>query len=87
MYKILLILVLVYIIYLFFKINKVFEKFAVPTSDERPFVNVYDDKGNQINVVLLSHPFTRDTTWKQYEDCKEKTNLSFLVYQATMNSH
>ena len=45
--------------------------FAVPTGDERPFVNVYDDKRNQQKIILLSHPFTRDSSYEQYKRYKK----------------
>ena len=42
----------------------------------RPFVNLYDDKGNKINVILVSHPFTRETgnngSYEQYKYWKNK---------------
>jgi glycosyltransferase involved in cell wall biosynthesis len=49
----------------------------VPISDDvpkmtRPFLNIYDDKGNKINVVFITHPFTRDECIKQYEEAKAK---------------
>ncbi len=49
----------------------------VPTHDnvpqmKRPFLNIYDDKGNKINAVFITHPFTRDECIEQYEDAKAK---------------
>ena len=49
----------------------------VPTSDnvpkmDRPFLNIYDNKGNKINVVFITHPFTRDECIEKYEDAKSK---------------
>ena len=42
----------------------------------RPFVNLYDDKNNKINVILVSHTFTRekgtDGTYEQYNYWKKK---------------
>jgi hypothetical protein len=49
--------------------------FAIPTSDERPFVNVYDEKRNQLPIVLLSHPFTRDNSYNQYKQYKKNKFL------------
>tara|TARA_Y100000590_G_scaffold304381_1_gene343201 strand:- start:268 stop:1383 length:1116 start_codon:yes stop_codon:yes gene_type:complete len=47
----------------------------VPTLP-RPFVNLYDDKGKKINVICISHPFTRNTgtngSYEQYEEWKKK---------------
>ena len=33
---------------------------------ERPFVNVFDQEGNKLNVILISKPFTDD---KHHEKC------------------
>jgi glycosyltransferase involved in cell wall biosynthesis len=47
------------------------ENFSVPTGHERPFVNIYGQKKNnkeQLNIILLSHPFTRDNSWLQYNN-------------------
>jgi glycosyltransferase involved in cell wall biosynthesis len=38
----------------------------------RPFVNVYDDQGNQLNVTLLSRPFFMQSHWDEYDKIKEK---------------
>jgi hypothetical protein len=42
----------------------------------RPFVELYDDKDNKINCVLVSHPFTRQKgengTFEQYEQWKKE---------------
>ena len=63
------------------------EPFAVPTNDERPFVNVYGVRINngkeekeQLPIVLLSHPFTRDSSWKQYLNYKKD---GFLILGIT----
>jgi len=45
--------------------------YAIPTGEERPFVNVYDENRNQLKIVLLSHPFTRDSSYKQYEQYRK----------------
>lgn len=42
---------------------------------KRPFLNIYDDKGNKINVVFITHPFTRDECIVQYKEAKKKGNL------------
>jgi len=47
------------------------ENFAIPTNHERPYVNVYDEKRNQLPIVLLSHPFTRDNSYKQHQQYKK----------------
>lgn len=80
MYKILLILFLILIIYYFIRIIRFNESFAIPTGHERPFVNVFNDKDEQIKIVLLSHPFTRESSWKQYEDYKKD---NFLILGVT----
>lgn len=42
----------------------------------RPFVNLYNDKDEKINVIGVSHPFTRETgtngSYEQYEEWKRK---------------
>lgn len=48
-----------------------FKKIDVPHMN-RPFLNIYDDKGAKINVVFITHPFTRDECIKQYNDAKAK---------------
>ena len=45
--------------------------YAIPTGHERPFVNVYDNDRNQLKIVLLSHPFTRDSSYEQYKQYKK----------------
>jgi len=68
------------LIYYFF----VKEKFNTPQDPKdievpnlpRPFVNLLDDKGNKVNVILVSHPFTRETgdngSYEQYNEWKDK---------------
>ena len=43
---------------------------------KRPYVHLYDNKGKQLNVVLISKPFGTDEEFKHYEDNKDK--LIFL---------
>ena len=38
---------------------------------ERPFVNVFDNKGNQLNVTLLSRPFYDKVHYEKYEKIKD----------------
>tara|TARA_B110001450_G_scaffold230664_1_gene232063 strand:+ start:1566 stop:2660 length:1095 start_codon:yes stop_codon:yes gene_type:complete len=38
----------------------------------RPFVNIYDDQGNKLNIMLVSKPFRDDSELKIYEDNKDK---------------
>ena len=77
MYKNILIIILLFlVIFAIIKLTEMEhhkEDFAVPTNHERPFVNVfgYDSENNikeQLNIVLLSHPFTRDSSWEQYNE-------------------
>jgi hypothetical protein len=60
------------------KINpepETFDAIEVPTLP-RPFVNLYDDKGNKVNIICVSHPFTRNTgtngSYEQYEKWVKK---------------
>lgn len=49
------------------------EPFSIDVPDmKRPFLNIYDDKGKKINVVFITHPFTRRECIEQYEDAKKK---------------
>tara|TARA_Y100001970_G_scaffold241486_1_gene305102 strand:+ start:3700 stop:4779 length:1080 start_codon:yes stop_codon:yes gene_type:complete len=76
-------LILLFIIIIY---NTKKENIEYFTSDEiptlpRPFVNLYDDKGKKVNVILVSHPFTRDKgtngTYEQYVEWKNK-GINFL---------
>lgn len=71
-----LILYMLIAIFVFFIIQRrLREGFAIPTNGERPFVDTFDDKGNQLPIVLLSHPFTRDSSYEQYKKYKEDNFL------------
>ena len=89
---IIIILLIIYFLYDYGFIYDI-EYFDVPTSHERPFVNVYDDNNNQLKIVLLSHPFTRDSSWKQYENYKRDNFLILGITsynefpQITSNKH
>ncbi len=48
----------------------------VPTM-KRPFLNIYDDKGKKVNIVFITHPFSRDECITQYNDAKSK-GVEFL---------
>ena len=39
---------------------------------KRPFVNVYDNNGKKLNVILISKPFRDDSELKIYEKHKNK---------------
>lgn len=76
---VLLLCILILLVFLFFYFKSQREDFAVPTDHERPFVNVFgvkNDKRDQLSIILLSHPFTRDSSYKQYEEYKRD---KFLV--------
>ena len=50
------------VILLIIIVKKITKTAIIPTKIPtlpRPFVNLYDDKGNLVNVILVSHPFTR----------------------------
>jgi len=52
----------------------------------RPFINAYDDKGNMLNVALLSRPFYMDSHYKDYEKIKPLFNiLGISSYQEFPN--
>jgi hypothetical protein len=39
---------------------------------KRPFLNIYDDKGNRVNVVFVTHPFSRKDCEENYEKGKKE---------------
>lgn len=78
MVKKLIIIILISLIIVLLFVNKIKiqnEYFGIPTNHERPFVNVYGDNHEQIKIVLLSHPFTRENSWQQYNDYKKNKFL------------
>lgn len=44
---------------------------------KRPFLNVYDDKGRRTNIVLITHPFSRDDCIENYNKGK-KEGMQYL---------
>lgn len=54
-----------------FKYRESFKNVDVPDM-KRPFLNIYDDKNQKINVVFITHPFTRKECIEQYEEAKKK---------------
>jgi hypothetical protein len=50
------------------------EKKELIPNVKRPYVNLFDDKGNKLNVILISKPFGTDKELKIYEDNK-KNNI------------
>ena len=72
---VLVILIVFFLLVIIFNYNQE-HFFAIPTNHERPFVNVYDENRNQLPIVLLSHPFTRDNSYEQYKQYKKD---NFLV--------
>jgi hypothetical protein len=62
-----------YSIISFNKFSNIKEPFTIDVPDmKRPFLNIYDDNGKKINVVFITHPFTREECIIQYEDAKKK---------------
>ena len=43
---------------------------------KRPFVNLYDNLGNRLNVILLSKPFSGDA---QYEECLKLKKNNIII--------
>ena len=44
---------------------------------KRPFVNLYDNLGNRLNVILISKPFSGD---EQYKQClKYKNEKKYII--------
>ena len=72
-------LILIFLVKLCYKINtehfdnKEKKKEKTPNV-KRPFVNLYDNLGNKLNVILISKPFSGDD---QYKECLElkKNNI------------
>tara|TARA_B110001450_G_C17662808_1_gene498074 strand:+ start:299 stop:1327 length:1029 start_codon:yes stop_codon:yes gene_type:complete len=71
MFKCIIIIILLVFLYTLNRINNYSEYFSIPTGHERPFVNVFDNNNNQIKIILLSHPFTRDSSYEQYKKYKK----------------
>ena len=76
MIKIILIIILILIVLIInFGINREgFSEVEIPRL-YRPFINLQDDRGNRLNVVLVSHPFSRVTgkgSYQDYLDNKDK---------------
>ena len=40
----------------------------------RPYVNLFDQKGNKLNVILISKPFSGDNQYSVYE-ANKKNNI------------
>ena len=53
--------------------NKNKEKYK-PIIVKRPFVNLYDNLGNRLNVILISKPFSGDSQYNEYLSLK-KNNI------------
>ena len=82
--SILLVIGLIGLIIIILALLKIYgiSKFTVPSPAtlevmKRPFLNIYDDQDRKLNVVFITHPFTRDETIKEYEDAKAK-GVQFL---------
>ena len=83
------ILVIIFIILLFLLLHNSVKKQSIENFEDntnnniftvsRPFVNLYDNKGRQINVTLLSRPFYMDSHYKDYDnDFFYKTNKQLI---------
>ncbi len=48
-----------------------YEDMSIPTV-EFPFKNLFDDKGNKLNIILISAPFREEKHEKLYEEYKKK---------------
>lgn len=68
---------LLYIIYNLVKAKLIKPSEILVNEMKRPFLNIYDDKGNKTNVVFITHPFTRDECIQQYNEAK-KNGIMFL---------
>lgn len=80
--KIILLLAILVTILLLFLGRK--ESFKVINKNEipdlpRPFVNLYNDNGEKVNVILVTHPFTRQTgdngSFEQYKEWKDRIHF------------
>ena len=72
---VILVLILIMLILALLKFYFGISKFTVPDPAtlevmKRPFLNIYDDQDRKLNVVFITHPFTRPETIKEYEDAK-----------------
>ena len=61
-------LTLILIIFLYLKTKKYNEQFenSLPDLDSTSFVNLVDNKGNRLNIMLVSKPFGGDKDYKLY---------------------
>ena len=67
------------LIILIFKLHHIKKKKILNTeipNVERPFVNVFDQEGNKLNVILISKPFTDD---KHHEKCLELKKNNIII--------
>ena len=64
-----LIILIIYLGIILFNSYKKLETFEVlPTLTSPAFVHMYDDKGNKLNIALVSKPFGADSDYKLYLD-------------------
>ena len=94
-------IILAVIVYFMYSKNKNQENFSdsnsttnslsleVPTV-KRPYVNLYDNFGKKLNVILISKPFSSDEEYKVYEDNKDKNIFlgitSYLEFPAMVSN-
>ena len=75
-YLIILIILVVFVLFNnIFKQNESIENFS--SSNElfevsRPFVNLYDNKGNMLNIVLVSRPSYAKSHYEDYKKIKDR---------------
>ena len=75
-YLIILIILVVFVLFNnIFKVDKTLENFNASNElfeVSRPFVNLYDNKGNMLNIVLVSRPFYLDSHYEDYKKIKDR---------------
>ena len=74
--SIIIILLVLYYYYLFDLTLSKMGIYLVPNM-KRPFLNMYTDTGKKINIVFITHPFTREECIKEYNKAKNK-GVKFL---------
>ena len=78
---IIIICILIYILYMVYKSNRLFNNSNNVPNMKRPFLNMWavNKDGNEflVNIVFITHPFTRDECITQYNEAKDK-GVQFL---------
>ena len=52
--------------------NEKNEKKELTPNLKRPYVNLFDDNGNKLNIILLSKPFQNESEMSIYNENKDK---------------